>query len=54
MVAVFLPYHIKSLFSQVLRSSDLWSAGIMETEQSIHDAYIKSIEKAKHYIYIEV
>lgn len=38
---------------QVLRSSDKWSAGIRETESSIHNAYESVILNAKHYIYIE-
>ncbi|KAF9351259.1 hypothetical protein BGX26_010701 [Mortierella sp. AD094] len=37
---------------QILRSSSHWSQGI-ETECSIQDAYIASILKAKHFIYIE-
>ncbi|KAF9092887.1 hypothetical protein BGX27_001710, partial [Mortierella sp. AM989] len=37
---------------QILRSSSTWSQGV-ETESSIQDAYIVSILKAKHFIYIE-
>ncbi|KAK3821164.1 MAG: hypothetical protein J3Q66DRAFT_366907 [Benniella sp.] len=37
---------------QVLRSSTVWSQGV-ETERSIQDAYLDSIAKAEHFIYIE-
>ncbi|XP_022246655.1 phospholipase D1-like [Limulus polyphemus] len=38
---------------QILRSIGEWSAGVRETEQSIHNAYIDIIQNAKHFIYIE-
>ncbi|XP_067627358.1 phospholipase D1-like [Eurosta solidaginis] len=41
---------------QLLRSASSWSCGFIETdlvEQSIHDAYIQTINKSQHYIYIE-
>ncbi|XP_064618688.1 phospholipase D1-like [Lineus longissimus] len=38
---------------QVLRSVGHWSAGVKETEDSIHQASIHAIANAKHYIYIE-
>lgn len=41
---------------QLLRSVSAWSCGFIEAdlvEQSIHDAYIETITKAQHYIYIE-
>ncbi|KAK4886881.1 hypothetical protein RN001_003152 [Aquatica leii] len=41
---------------QVLRSVSAWSCGFIEpdtVEQSIHEAYIDTITKAQHYIYIE-
>jgi phospholipase D1/2 len=41
---------------QVLRSVSSWSAGFLDAdtvEQSIHEAYIDAIMKAKHYVYIE-
>ncbi|XP_030375279.1 phospholipase D2 isoform X2 [Scaptodrosophila lebanonensis] len=41
---------------QLLRSVSSWSCGFIEqdlVEQSIHDAYIETITKAQHYIYIE-
>ncbi|XP_018495374.1 phospholipase D2 [Galendromus occidentalis] len=38
---------------QILRSASSWSAGISETENSIHSAYVDLILKAKHFIYIE-
>ena len=37
---------------QILRSSTLWSQGV-DMERSIQDAYLTSIENAKHFIYIE-
>ena len=39
---------------KVLRSSSEWSAGISENDRSIQNAYIYAINKAEHYIYIEV
>uniref|UniRef100_A0A3P8XUZ7 Phospholipase n=1 Tax=Esox lucius TaxID=8010 RepID=A0A3P8XUZ7_ESOLU len=39
--------------AQVLRSAADWSAGIKHHEKSIHNAYIQTIAKSKHYIYIE-
>ncbi|XP_070504074.1 phospholipase D1-like isoform X4 [Chironomus tepperi] len=41
---------------QVLRSASNWSAGFIENdylEQSIHEAYVETISRAQHYIYIE-
>ncbi|XP_032590283.1 phospholipase D2 isoform X2 [Drosophila grimshawi] len=41
---------------QLLRSVSAWSCGFIEpdlVEQSIHDAYIVTITKAQHYVYIE-
>ena len=38
---------------QVLRSSDNWSVGIKNKEDSILQAYIKLIRESEHYIYIE-
>lgn len=41
---------------QILRSVASWSCGFIEqdlVEQSIHDAYIQTITKAQHYLYIE-
>ncbi|KAF9126269.1 hypothetical protein BGW39_006741 [Mortierella sp. 14UC] len=37
---------------QILRSSTLWSQGV-DLEHSIQNAYIESIERAEHFIYIE-
>jgi phospholipase D1/2 len=37
---------------QILRSSTTWSQGV-DLEHSIQTAYIASIEKAEHFIYIE-
>ena len=41
------------MFNKILRSAGEWSAGV-PTEQSILHAYIDAIEKAEHFIYIEV
>ncbi|XP_046873315.1 phospholipase D1a [Hypomesus transpacificus] len=38
---------------QVLRSAADWSAGIKHHEDSIHNSYIQTIARSKHYIYIE-
>lgn len=41
---------------QILRSVASWSCGFVEqdtVEQSIHDAYVQTITKAQHYLYIE-
>ncbi|XP_073113802.1 phospholipase D zeta 1 isoform X2 [Elaeis guineensis] len=39
---------------QVIRSVGQWSAGTSQTEESIHNAYFSVIEKAEHFVYIEV
>eukprot|EP00268_Persea_americana_P049346 TRINITY_DN5288_c0_g1_i4.p1 TRINITY_DN5288_c0_g1~~TRINITY_DN5288_c0_g1_i4.p1 ORF type:complete len:804 (-),score=140.04 TRINITY_DN5288_c0_g1_i4:260-2671(-) len=38
---------------QVIRSVGQWSAGTSLTEESIHNAYCSTIEKAEYFIYIE-
>nr|XP_042905497.1 phospholipase D2 [Parasteatoda tepidariorum] len=38
---------------QVLRSLCKWSGGVKQIENSIHEAYIETIQEAKHFIYIE-
>ncbi|KAJ8953089.1 hypothetical protein NQ318_013431 [Aromia moschata] len=41
---------------QVLRSGSTWSCGFLEpdtVEQSIHEAYIDTIMRAQHFVYIE-
>ena len=38
---------------QIVRSMCQWSGGIRMIEESIQQAYIESIENAKHYVYIE-
>ncbi|WBW71606.1 phospholipase D, Pld1 [Schizosaccharomyces osmophilus] len=39
---------------QLLRSAGLWSLGLADSvEQSIHNAYVKCIEKSEHFIYVE-
>lgn len=45
-----------SVTCQILRSLTCWSGGFVDpesTEQSIHEAYLESITRAQHYIYIE-
>lgn len=41
-------------FIQVFRSVCQWSAGTSQVEDSIHNAYCSLIEKAEHFVYIEV
>ncbi|KAI6369763.1 hypothetical protein MCOR25_004390 [Pyricularia grisea] len=41
-----------TIHAQIVRSSDDWSSGILR-EKSIQNAYIKVIEEAQHYVYIE-
>ncbi|VEN40536.1 unnamed protein product [Callosobruchus maculatus] len=53
---VFFPNMTHKVTCQVLRSVSCWSAGFLEpdaVEQSIHEAYIETIMRAQHYIYIE-
>ncbi|XP_044031994.1 phospholipase D1 [Siniperca chuatsi] len=38
---------------QILRSASDWSAGIKYHEESIHNAYVHTIQNSQHYIYIE-
>ncbi|XP_061876761.1 phospholipase D1 [Entelurus aequoreus] len=38
---------------QILRSACDWSAGIKYHEESIHNAYVSTIENSQHFIYIE-
>nr|XP_057916251.1 phospholipase D1-like [Doryrhamphus excisus] len=38
---------------QILRSASDWSAGIKYHEESIHNAYVHTIENSQHFIYIE-
>ncbi|XP_041824546.1 phospholipase D1 [Melanotaenia boesemani] len=38
---------------QILRSASDWSAGIKYHEESIHNAYVRTIENSQHFIYIE-
>lgn len=47
---------LQQVTCQMLRSCSSWSCGFIEAdmvEQSIHEAYIQTITKAQHYIYIE-
>ncbi len=41
------------IFKKSLRSIGRWSTGRNDTEESIHNALIDIITKAKYYIYIE-
>jgi phospholipase D1/2 len=53
---VVFPNEVNNVSCQVLRSVSTWSCGFLEpdtVEQSIHEAYIDTINKAQHYIYIE-
>lgn len=38
---------------QLLRSAGSWSLGLQAPEDSIHQAYLKLIEKSEHFVYIE-
>ena len=38
---------------QLVRSAGLWSLGLESTEHSIHSAYLRLIDRADHFIYIE-
>lgn len=52
----FLSQPLQRVTCQVLRSASSWSCGFIDpdcVEQSIHDAYVQTITKAQHYIYIE-
>uniref|UniRef100_A0AAQ5ZRH4 Phospholipase n=1 Tax=Amphiprion ocellaris TaxID=80972 RepID=A0AAQ5ZRH4_AMPOC len=42
-----------SFFLQILRSASDWSAGIKYHEESIHNAYVHTIQNSQHFIYIE-
>ena len=47
---------LQKVSCQMLRSASQWSCGFIDNEtveQSIHEAYIQSISRAEHYIYIE-
>ena len=47
---------LEKVSCQMLRSASHWSCGFIDNdtvEQSIHQAYVQSISKAEHYIYIE-
>jgi phospholipase D1/2 len=52
----FLQTPLHRVTCQVLRSVSSWNCGFIEPdciEQSIHEAYLQTIIKAQHYIYIE-
>ncbi|XP_039432741.1 phospholipase D2 isoform X1 [Culex pipiens pallens] len=52
----FLDVSMQHVTCQVLRSASSWNCGFIEqdyVEQSIHEAYVQTISKAQHYIYIE-
>lgn len=47
---------MNNMSCQVLRSASSWSCGFLDpdtVEQSIHEAYVDTITRAQHYIYIE-
>ncbi|CAG9791774.1 unnamed protein product [Diatraea saccharalis] len=47
---------ITNVSCQVLRSVSSWSCGFLDpdtVEQSIHEAYVDTITRAQHYVYIE-
>ncbi|XP_045492782.1 phospholipase D2 isoform X2 [Colias croceus] len=51
-----LSIDITNVSCQVLRSVSSWSCGFLDpdtVEQSIHEAYVDTITRAQHYIYIE-
>ncbi|KAL1509537.1 hypothetical protein ABEB36_004252 [Hypothenemus hampei] len=53
---IYFPNSTHKVTCQVLRSLSTWSGGYLDSdyvEQSIHEAYIDSITRAQHYIYIE-
>uniref|UniRef100_A0A2A4JXB6 Phospholipase n=1 Tax=Heliothis virescens TaxID=7102 RepID=A0A2A4JXB6_HELVI len=51
-----LQCEINNVSCQVLRSLSSWSGGFLDpdtVEQSIHEAYVDTITRAQHYVYIE-
>ncbi|XP_052738027.1 phospholipase D2 isoform X2 [Bicyclus anynana] len=51
-----LPFDMVNASCQVLRSVSCWSCGFLDpdtVEQSIHEAYVDTINRAQHYVYIE-
>ncbi|XP_050681584.1 phospholipase D2 isoform X1 [Leptidea sinapis] len=51
-----LKVELHTVSCQVLRSVSSWSCGFLDpetVEQSIHEAYVDTITRAQHYIYIE-
>nr|QDR51023.1 Phospholipase D [Manduca sexta] len=51
-----LTLEMNTVSCQVLRSASSWSCGFLDpdtVEQSIHEAYVDTITRAQHYIYIE-
>ncbi|XP_061706490.1 phospholipase D2 [Cydia pomonella] len=52
----YLNTDIHNMSCQVLRSVSSWSCGFLDpdtVEQSIHEAYVDTITRAQHYVYIE-
>ncbi|XP_049865149.1 phospholipase D2 isoform X2 [Pectinophora gossypiella] len=52
----YLDVDLNNASCQVLRSVSSWSCGFLDpdtVEQSIHEAYVDTITRAQHYIYIE-
>ncbi|CAF4949483.1 unnamed protein product [Pieris macdunnoughi] len=55
-LAELLSINVNNVSCQVLRSVSSWSCGFLDpdtVEQSIHEAYVDTITRAQHYIYIE-
>ncbi|XP_050299678.1 phospholipase D2 [Anthonomus grandis grandis] len=55
-LTINFPNETQKVTCQVLRSISTWSGGYLDSsyvEQSIHEAYIDTITRAQHYIYIE-
>ena len=52
--SIILIYFFNLSKKKITRSLDHWSAGLSEGEASILNAYRDLIEKAEHFIYIEV
>ncbi|KAJ2950831.1 hypothetical protein O0L34_g9102 [Tuta absoluta] len=52
----YLDMELNAASCQVLRSVSSWSCGFLDpdtVEQSIHEAYVDTITRAQHYVYIE-
>lgn len=54
MVDLHIVFFLITFHFQVIRSVSQWSSGTSQVEDSIHSAYCSLIDKAEHFIYIEV